>query len=88
MGDYEKSEGDEGAGRQISSEEASKAVKYHAAKQKVEVVLSQDQFDAILAQWDEKDPREPAQINFVVEGKELGELTVAGYRYRGDTCCV
>lgn len=72
----------------ISSEEASQIVKRFAAKQKVAIELTQDQLDALLRQWDDVDPRQPAELTFYVERKEQSNLTVAGYRYKGDTCCV
>jgi hypothetical protein len=72
----------------MSSEEASRVIKRLAENQKVSIELTQDQLDALLKQWDDANPREPAQISFYVDRKELANLTVAGYRYRGDTCCV
>jgi hypothetical protein len=39
---------------------------------------------AILEQWDDADPRQPAEITFYVEKREEMNLTVAGYRYRED----
>ena len=50
--------------------------------------LTEDQLEGLRALWDKGDPRKPAQITFMVQGKPLAEMAVAGYRYRGDTCCV
>ena len=70
------------------SDEASAVIKKLAAKQKITVRLTQEQLDALLGQWNEGDPRQPAEITFRVGRKTVIDLKVAGYRYRGDTCCV
>jgi hypothetical protein len=70
------------------SDEASLAIKKLAAKQKITVQLSEEQLNAILSKWNEGDPRQPAQITFRAGRKTVIDLKVAGYRYRGDTCCV
>jgi len=70
------------------SDEASLAIKKLAAKQKITVRLSEEQLNAILSQWNEGDPRQPAEITFRVGRKTVIDLKVAGYRYRGNTCCV
>jgi hypothetical protein len=71
----------------MDSEEATRVLKEHAAKQRISIELSDDQVRAILDQWEDADPREPAEITFVVEKRPELSFTVAGYRYRGDTCC-
>lgn len=78
----------EGMESGIDPDQLSKLVKQQAEGQKIVVELTEEQARAILAQWDERDPRAPAQVTFVVESREVAELAVAGYRYRGDTCCV
>ena len=67
---------------------ASEVIKQFAVKQKIRIQLSQDQMDAILKQWNDKNPLMPAEITFYANRKEVANLKVAGYRYRGDTCCV
>jgi hypothetical protein len=72
----------------IGPDEASKIVKQLAAKQKVKIKLTEEQMNSILKQWDEKNPKMPAEITFYVGRKSVVNLKVAAYRYRGDTCCV
>lgn len=67
---------------------ASAVVKAYASKQRIAIKLTQDQMDAILKQWDDKNPHMPAEITFKVGAKSMINLKVAAYRYRGDTCCV
>jgi hypothetical protein len=71
----------------ITAEEASAAIKAHA-KHKIRIRLTPEQMDAIVEQWNEVDPRSPAEITFYVGRRPVANLKVAGYRYRGDTCCV
>lgn len=75
---------------QPSSEydDLSRRVKSEAARQRISIELSEDQLNALRAAWDEGDPTAPAQLTFLVKGREIAEMAVAGYRYRGDTCCV
>jgi hypothetical protein len=70
------------------SQAASEVIKKLAERQRVRIELTEDQLSHILKQWDEGNPREPAEITFHVGDREVIELKVAGYRYRGDTCCV
>jgi cytochrome c551/c552 len=72
----------------IGPEEASRIIKKYAEKQKIEIKLSEDQLQAILEKWNDKDPKMPAEISFYVDDREMINLKVAGYRYRGSTCCV
>ena len=72
----------------ISAEEASNIVKEYAKKQKIEIKLSEEQLKLILDQWDDKDPKMPAEVSFYVDKREVINLKVAAYRYRGNTCCV
>lgn len=71
---------------QLGPEEASRIVKQHAEQQKVQIQISSEQMEAIRSQWI-NDPRRPAQITFVVDGKPVGELKVATCPYWSDTCC-
>ncbi len=80
--DHRRSNGDE-----IGPDEASRIIKRHAANQKIRIELTDEQMEAILGNWDEQDPRLPAEITFYVGERPMAELRVAGYRYRGDTCC-
>jgi hypothetical protein len=69
-------------------EDATRQIKEHAAKQKIQVTLSEEQAQALLTQWGDSDPRAPAEISFHVEGREQINMKVAGYWYAGNTCCV
>jgi hypothetical protein len=70
------------------SEDLSTRIKELAAKNEITIELTEEQAEAILRQWDDVNPRVPARLRFVVESRDIAELAVAGYRYRGDTCCV
>ena len=72
----------------LSADELSQLIKQRAEKQKIELKLTREQAEALLASWDDKDPRQPAQITFYADDRPVAELRVAAYRYRGDTCCV
>jgi hypothetical protein len=76
------------SGREPDPQAASEVVKKLAERQRVRIELTDDQLSAILKQWDEGDPRKPAEITFHVGDRDVIQLKVAGYRYRGDTCCV
>jgi hypothetical protein len=74
-------------------EEATRQIKEHAARQKVEIKLGREQIDALLGSIRDGDPKAPAEISFVIDddwGREepTVNLKVAGYWYAGDTCCV
>lgn len=73
---------------EIGPEEASQLIKKFAEKQKIRIELTEEQMNLILDKWNERDVRHPAEITFVVADRAIAELKVAGYRYRGDTCCV
>ena len=73
---------------QPGMDDLSRQVKREAEKQRVTVELTEEQFESLRRAWDDGDPRAPAQVTFLVRGREVAELAVAGYRYRGDTCCV
>ena len=66
---------------------ASAVIKKYAAKQKIRIQLTPDQMDAILAKWNDRNPKMPAEITFYAGKREIVNLKVAAYRYRGDTCC-
>ncbi len=72
----------------ITPLQASRIVKKAAASQKIRVELTDEQLQLLISRWNEMDPKKPAQVTFVVQGKPMSEFTVASYRYRGDTCCV
>lgn len=71
-----------------SESDLSEQVKREAADQPFTIELTEEQLENLRAVWDEGDPRKPAQITFLVKDKPIAEMAVAGYRYRGDTCCV
>jgi hypothetical protein len=73
---------------EIGPDEASRLIKKYAAQQKIRIELTEEQMTAILKQWDDQNPRAPAEITFYVGDRATAELQVASYRYRGDTCCV
>lgn len=68
--------------------ELSTQLKRLAEQQPLKVELTEEQLEALRAVWDAGDPAAPAQITFMVQGRDVAEMAVAGYRYRGDTCCV
>ena len=68
-------------------EDLSRKVKREASKQPLTIELTDEQLEAVRAVWDEGDPAAAAQITFMVKNKPIAEMAVAGYRYRGDTCC-
>ena len=68
-------------------EDASRLIKEAASSQRVEVRIEEQQLNLILEQIRRGDPKAPAEITFVVEGREAINLRAAGYWYAGDTCC-
>ena len=78
----------------ISAAAASAALKRYAAKQRVQVELTDDQMQALQRQLgvdtaSPLDPRRPFNITFVVKGrpKAFGDFNVASCAYWSDTCC-
>jgi hypothetical protein len=76
------------APQKVGPDEASQIIKKYAAKQKIKIKLSEEQLKTIMDQWNEKDPKMPAEITFYAGRRAVAKVKVAGYRYRGDTCCV
>lgn len=72
----------------IGHEKASELIKRYAEEQQIRIELTEEQYQAILQSWNEQDPRKPARITFAVKDRSVAALDVAGYRYRGSTCCV
>lgn len=72
----------------IGHDQASELIKKYAEEQHIRIELTEEQYNAILESWNEQDPRKPARISFQVKDRTVSELAVAGYRYRGSTCCV
>jgi hypothetical protein len=70
-----------------SLEGATRLIKEAASKQRVEVRIEEEQLKALLEQIRGGNPKAPAEISFVVEGREAVNLRAAGYWYAGDTCC-
>lgn len=73
---------------EIGPDEASQLIKKFAENQKIRIELTEDQMNLILEKWNEQNVHHPAEITFVVADRTIVELKVAGYRYRGDSCCV
>ncbi|PWT78026.1 MAG: hypothetical protein C5B58_15860 [Acidobacteria bacterium] len=78
----------------ISAAAASAALKRYAAKQRVQIELTEDQMHALQRQLgldtpSPLDPRRPFNITFVVKGrsKAFSDFNVASCAYWGDTCC-
>jgi hypothetical protein len=76
------------AEERATHEELSQRIKKEAERQRVRIEVTEEQLQGLLGQWDDGDPKAPAQITFLVQDREVASLAVAGYRYRGDTCCV
>ncbi|MFA0963813.1 hypothetical protein AB9P05_18555 [Roseivirga sp. BDSF3-8] len=74
--------------KQKMIDESAKMIKELAADQKIQVKLSEEQYAALEEHWHNWDPKKPAQLTFIVDGKERADIKVAAYTYRGDTCCV
>ena len=72
----------------LDDDEVTRVIKERAAKQKIQIDVSDEQARALLEQWRGGNPKDPAEIAFVVRGEERINLRVAGYWYAGDTCCV
>lgn len=73
--------------KQRMIDESAKMIKELAADQKIEISLSEDQYAALEKHWQNWDPKKPAQLTFMVDGKERADIKVAAYTYRGSTCC-
>jgi len=78
----------------ISPAAASAALKRYAAKQQVEVELSEEQMQALRGKLGPGtagplDPRRPFNIKFVVRGRPeaFGDFSVASCAFWSDTCC-
>jgi hypothetical protein len=52
------------APQKIGPDEASQIIKKYAAKQKVKIKLTEEQLKTIMDQWNENDPKMPAEITF------------------------
>ncbi|GAA1970035.1 hypothetical protein [Microbacterium deminutum] len=63
-------------------------IKVEAERQPVQIEVTEEQLEALRALWDSGDPKAAARITFYVKDRSVAEMAVAGYRYRGDTCCV
>lgn len=71
----------------LTAREASKAVKAFSENNKVRIELTDDQMAALIDGYT-PDPEKPARLTFYANGKAKLQFDVAGYSYRGDTCCV
>jgi hypothetical protein len=72
----------------LKAEEASKIIKRLAAKQKIKVRLTEEQFAAITRNWKRMNPKEPAEITFYIQNRGKAGLKVASQSFWNDTCCV
>ena len=73
--------------RQRLIDESARTIKELAADQKIQIQLTPEQYAALEEGWKAYDHSQPAQITFVVNGKNEAELKVAAYTYRSTTCC-
>jgi len=73
--------------KQKMIDESAKMIKELAEDQKVKINLSPEQYRAIEKGLESYDHSKPAQITFIVEGKNEAGLKVAAYTYSGSTCC-
>ncbi len=73
--------------RQKLIDESAKIVKELAEDQKIQIHLSPEQYQILEKGWGRYDNSKPAQITFVVDGKDEAQLKVAAYTYRKTTCC-
>lgn len=72
---------------EISPEEASAAIKRFAEGNTVEFKVPAEMVEQLLESWKRGNPDLPAQIRFVVEGREVGNFMIAACAYWSDTCC-
>lgn len=70
----------------MSHVEAASVIKRAAEEQKIAIELTEEQMEALLAQWS-GDPQRPAQITFRLRNRAHIELPVASCAYWGSTCC-
>lgn len=75
------------AKKRPDSDDISRRLKAQAERQRIRIELTEEQLATLRDVWNEGDPKAPAQVTFFVEGRDIAEMAVAGYRYRGDTCC-
>jgi hypothetical protein len=73
--------------REGEASQASELVKEYARGNRVELQISEDAFQALMEDWKRADLNRPAEISFVIEGREVGNLKIAACAYWGDTCC-
>jgi hypothetical protein len=71
----------------LGIDEGSKLVNRLAKEQRISIELTQEQMETILRQWQSADNSKPAELTFVVEGRDRVSLRVAAYAYYGDSCC-
>lgn len=71
----------------VTPERASEVIKQLAASNKVELELPPELFERLVESWRNADTSSPAEIRFVVEGREVGNFKIAACAYWSDTCC-
>lgn len=78
-------------GKQVPGELASKMVKKMAAKQKIAINLTEEQFAELMRNFKPKggrfNPKVPFQIDFRCGTLGKARLPVASCAYWSDTCC-
>ena len=75
------------------AEQASRIVKEAAAKQRIVISLTEEQFEALARNFKPEangtfDPRQPFQIEFQAGNQSKSRLPVASCAFWSDSCCV
>ena len=75
------------------AEQASRIVKEAAAKQRIDISLTEEQFEQLARNFRSEgngafDPRKPFQIEFEAGTRAKSRLPVASCAFWSDTCCV
>jgi hypothetical protein len=68
-------------------EDATRVIKEYAAKQPVQIELTDEQLRQIRKDWAKGDPSQPIELTFVVADRTVGAMRVASCAYLSDTCC-
>ncbi|MBX9771368.1 MAG: hypothetical protein K2X29_08355 [Candidatus Obscuribacterales bacterium] len=66
---------------------ASEVIHEHAPKQRVEISLSEAEWEAILKHLDKYNPDEAAEFEFVVKNEPMMNIRLAAYSYGKRKCC-
>jgi hypothetical protein len=71
----------------VEAARASEVVKKYAGRNRIAVELPEEAVEALLKGWLDVDPTQPAEISFLVEGREVGNFKIAACAYAKTTCC-